>query len=129
VTLHRVLVHVVAEINRHLGHADIVRELIDGAIGATSDIAVVGTVDARDQVASSLERTKPDVLIIRGRGEADSAEIEALLYAQPRLRLVTIGDAGRSSALHALRPITIPLGDVAPEALLDAIRASAQGVV
>ena len=102
-------------------------ELIAGAIGATTDIAVVGTVDAREQVASSLERTKADVLIIRARAEGDSEEIETLLYAQPRVRLVTIGDAGRSSALHALRPITIPLGDVAPEALLDAIRASAQG--
>jgi uncharacterized damage-inducible protein DinB len=33
VTLHRVLVHVVAETNRHSGHADIVRELIDGVVG------------------------------------------------------------------------------------------------
>ena len=33
VTLHRILVHVIAETNRHAGHADIVRELIDGAIG------------------------------------------------------------------------------------------------
>ncbi len=31
VTLHRILVHVVTEIHRHAGHADIVRELIDGA--------------------------------------------------------------------------------------------------
>jgi uncharacterized damage-inducible protein DinB len=33
VTLHRILVHVIAETNRHAGHADIVRELIDGAAG------------------------------------------------------------------------------------------------
>ncbi len=33
VTLHRVLVHVIAETDRHAGHADIVRELIDGAAG------------------------------------------------------------------------------------------------
>jgi hypothetical protein len=33
VTLHRVLVHMVAETQRHAGHADIVRELIDGAVG------------------------------------------------------------------------------------------------
>ncbi len=33
VTLHRVLVHVIAETHRHAGHADIVRELIDGAAG------------------------------------------------------------------------------------------------
>jgi uncharacterized damage-inducible protein DinB len=33
VTLHRILVHVIAETHRHAGHADIVRELIDGAVG------------------------------------------------------------------------------------------------
>jgi uncharacterized damage-inducible protein DinB len=33
VTLHRVLIHVIAETNRHAGHADIVRELIDGGAG------------------------------------------------------------------------------------------------
>jgi uncharacterized damage-inducible protein DinB len=32
-TLHRLLAHVVAEVQRHAGHADIVRELIDGAAG------------------------------------------------------------------------------------------------
>jgi hypothetical protein len=33
VTLHRVLVHVTAETQRHAGHADIIRELIDGSAG------------------------------------------------------------------------------------------------
>ncbi|HJU52562.1 MAG TPA: DinB family protein [Acidimicrobiia bacterium] len=33
VTLHRILVHVTAEVSRHAGHADIVREMIDGSVG------------------------------------------------------------------------------------------------
>lgn len=33
VTLNRILVHMAAETHRHAGHADIVRELIDGAVG------------------------------------------------------------------------------------------------
>jgi uncharacterized damage-inducible protein DinB len=33
VTLHRILVHLIAETDRHAGHADIVRELVDGAAG------------------------------------------------------------------------------------------------
>ena len=37
VTLHRILVHVIAETHRHAGHADIVRELIDGAAGLRAD--------------------------------------------------------------------------------------------
>lgn len=33
VTLHQIMVHMIAESQRHAGHADIVRELIDGAVG------------------------------------------------------------------------------------------------
>lgn len=33
VTLHRILVHVITDTQRHAGHADIVRELIDGETG------------------------------------------------------------------------------------------------
>ena len=33
VTLHRILVHMIAETHRHAGHADIVRELLDGSVG------------------------------------------------------------------------------------------------
>ena len=36
-TLHQILVHVIAETHRHVGHADIVRELIDGAAGLRAD--------------------------------------------------------------------------------------------
>jgi len=37
VTLHRILIHMIAETNRHGGHADIVRELIDGSVGLRED--------------------------------------------------------------------------------------------
>jgi uncharacterized damage-inducible protein DinB len=37
VTLHQILVHMIAETHRHAGHADIVRELIDGAVGLRED--------------------------------------------------------------------------------------------
>ncbi|MGO8889012.1 MAG: DUF664 domain-containing protein, partial [Streptosporangiaceae bacterium] len=33
VTLHKILVHMIAETDRHAGQADIVRELLDGATG------------------------------------------------------------------------------------------------
>jgi uncharacterized damage-inducible protein DinB len=37
VTLHQILVHMIAETDRHAGHADIVRELIDGTAGLRAD--------------------------------------------------------------------------------------------
>ncbi|WP_031074210.1 DinB family protein [Streptomyces sp. NRRL WC-3742] len=36
-TLHRVLVHMIAETHRHAGHADLVRELVDGTVGQRPD--------------------------------------------------------------------------------------------
>ena len=37
VTLHQILVHMIGETHRHAGHADLVRELIDGAAGLRPD--------------------------------------------------------------------------------------------
>jgi hypothetical protein len=37
VTLHHILVRVATDTNRHAGQADIIRELIDGAVGQTSE--------------------------------------------------------------------------------------------
>jgi uncharacterized damage-inducible protein DinB len=37
VTLHRILIHMIAETDRHAGQADIVRELIDGKAGLRPD--------------------------------------------------------------------------------------------
>jgi hypothetical protein len=46
VTLHLVLVHLIAETHRHAGHADIVRELIDGEVGLRPDNDNLPEVDA-----------------------------------------------------------------------------------
>ncbi|MGN9842503.1 DinB family protein [Nonomuraea sp. H19] len=58
VTLHRILVHVIAEINRHAGHADIVRELIDGAAGLREGTDNLPPVDRAwwESYRSRLER-------------------------------------------------------------------------
>ena len=37
VTLHQILVHVGSETYRHLGHADLLRELVDGGVGRAAD--------------------------------------------------------------------------------------------
>jgi len=46
VTLHLVLVHMIAETDRHAGHADILRELIDGGVGHRADNDNLGVEDA-----------------------------------------------------------------------------------
>lgn len=46
VTLEQVSVHTLAEVNRHLGHADILRELIDGSAGLRADVSNLADRDA-----------------------------------------------------------------------------------
>lgn len=61
VTLHRILVHVTAETCQHGGHADIVRELIDGEVGLAPDRLNLPSEDAawwgayRDQVEQAAQ--------------------------------------------------------------------------
>lgn len=69
VTMRRVVVHMIAETHRHAGHADIVRELIDGAAGLRAGVSnlpergeswwsgYVATVEAAAREASSVERS------------------------------------------------------------------------
>jgi hypothetical protein len=45
VTLHRILVHMIAETDRHVGHADIVRELIDGSAGLRAGVSNLPEVE------------------------------------------------------------------------------------
>ncbi|HSJ72655.1 MAG TPA: DinB family protein [Acidimicrobiia bacterium] len=57
VSLHQILIHVIAETHRHAGHADIVRELIDGAVGLRQGVSNLPDADPEwwDQYRQRLE--------------------------------------------------------------------------
>ncbi|MET0434889.1 MAG: DinB family protein [Cellulomonas sp.] len=69
VTLHRVLVHLVAETARHAGHADILRETIDGAVGARPDDPNLPFHDG-DAWAAYRARVEDAARTAAGRGTA-----------------------------------------------------------
>lgn len=62
VTLHRILIHMIAETDRHAGHADIVRELVDGSVGLrqVSDNMVSGDHEWWRNYRDRLERAAQD---------------------------------------------------------------------
>jgi uncharacterized damage-inducible protein DinB len=68
-TLHRVLIHMIAETNRHAGHADIVRELVDGTAGLRQDADNMALGDATwwSEYRDRLEQ------VARGAGAATAA--------------------------------------------------------
>lgn len=51
VTLHTLMVHMIAETHRHAGHADLVRELVDGAAGLRAEATNLPDGDAAWWVA------------------------------------------------------------------------------
>jgi hypothetical protein len=59
VTLHQILVHMIAETARHAGHADIVRETLDGAAGLRPGVSNLPDQDAQwwAGYVEKLERT------------------------------------------------------------------------
>lgn len=62
VTLEHVVVHLTAETQRHAGHADIVRELIDGSAGLLNgyDNLRVGDAAAWDRLYDDIEKAAQD---------------------------------------------------------------------
>ena len=50
-TLHRTLVHLIAETHRHAGHADVVRELVDGSAGMLATVSDLGSDDPAERAA------------------------------------------------------------------------------
>jgi hypothetical protein len=67
VTLHQILVHMVAEMNRHAGHADILREQIDSAAGVNRRNASMPDHDA-DWWAAYRARVEQAAQEARDRG-------------------------------------------------------------
>jgi uncharacterized damage-inducible protein DinB len=58
VTLHQILVHVATETHRHAGHADIVRELIDGAVGLRQGRENIWAADDEDYWTAHHDRVE-----------------------------------------------------------------------
>ncbi|MDQ6829298.1 MAG: hypothetical protein M3081_10575 [Gemmatimonadota bacterium] len=96
---------------------DIVRTILS----AEPDIEIETTTVPQREIASARAITGADVVIL-AEPEAPTDEYAAMLYAHPRLRLVAISDDGRRAVLYELRPHRSPLGDMSPNALVQAVR-------
>ncbi len=70
VTLHRIMLHMTAETNRHAGHADIVRELIDGKAGMRETNGNMGGGDETwyREYWNKLEAAAKEAQVRRDRG-------------------------------------------------------------
>ena len=99
---------------------EIVREVLEKA----PDLEIVGVVSSLDELDSALTVHQADV-VIAGVAGPNGGRFDALLRAHPNVRVFSLEANGRETVLYELRPKSVPLGNVSPEGLIDAIRASA----
>lgn len=103
-------------------------DIITDIVTSQPDMEMVGTVTDGAAAAVTVSETDADVIVL-GLPDAElPSEYAALLSARPQTRLLGVSGDGRRAFLYEVRPHRSALGEVSPEALIDAIRsASARG--
>jgi DNA-binding NarL/FixJ family response regulator len=96
-------------------------DLLHHIVASEPDMAVVGRVSDGDLLTAA-QRTGADVILIGQKAKESREQYEELLLRQPRLKVLTIADDGKTGSLYELRPQRIPLGEVSADVLCAAIR-------
>jgi hypothetical protein len=96
---------------------DILREAIRGE----EQFELVESPARGTDVLTRLAQTEVDVLVIHGSGNGVADRSSEILFAHPRLRLVSLGAGGGGTAELALIPARALYGDVSLNALVHII--------
>ena len=107
--------------------APMTREIVRRAVATAEDIALVGESSSNMPLVTAVDDGNADVVIFGTAGEGLPAECSTLLTERPRTKVLTVERDGRAAFLYELRPYAVPLGEVSPSALLDAVRSTARG--
>jgi hypothetical protein len=74
--------------------------------------------------AAEARRERPDTVILGTDLRELDPEWDVVFSECPWMKVLTVVGSGRESFLYELRPTRIPLGELSPEKLLDAVRAA-----
>ena len=85
---------------------------------------IVGDFGEENEFLEAVEGV--DVAIIGAHKPDDSDLAGQVLQVSPSTRVLAIATSGHSAIMWELRPYKVPLGDVSPESLIQAIRTEAR---
>jgi len=103
-------------------------EIVRKVLTREPDLEVVGAVSSLDDFDYALAIHQADVVVAGVSGTHSGREFDPLLRAHPAVRVFSLQGDGRQTVLHEMRPHSVPLGNVTPEELIDAIRTSVEAV-
>lgn len=104
-------------------------DIVQRVLGDAPDLDVVGLpgpADPPGRLADSIAEHGADVLVTGLRPTQSIDQFAVLLRSHPALRIFALEGDGRRTVLYELQPHTVPLGDVSPEGLIDAIRSTSR---
>jgi hypothetical protein len=90
-----------------------------------ADVEIVRAADARG-LAGAVRETGAEV-VVGTEGELPLHEVRSVLDDQPRARVFTLAPDARMAWLYELRPERVPLGELSPSRLAEAIRSRSVG--
>ena len=83
---------------------------------------MVGQVATAAELIEMSRRHHPDLVIIAIREGAPPPFGWELFAADPRPRVLGIASEGREGFVYELRPYRMPIGELSPETLVNAVR-------
>jgi DNA-binding NarL/FixJ family response regulator len=102
-------------------------EIVETVVSSQPDMTVTEPVRRRESVAAAARRVRADIVIL---GESNDEPGEApwrVLEENPSLKLLIIANNGHRATRYELRPHQVVIGDISPEDIIDAVRASMVG--
>ena len=101
-------------------------DIVQRVLAEAPDLEVVQSPAGFEALMDSLDANDPDVLVTGLSPAQTIDQFDTVLRAHPALRIFALEGDGRRAVLYELQPHSVPLGDVSPEGLIDAIRSTAR---
>jgi DNA-binding NarL/FixJ family response regulator len=100
--------------------ADIVHRVLTEA----PDLEITHTLAEFEGLMDTLDLGDTDVVVTGHGPNGNLEQFATILRAHPSLRIFALEGDGRRAVMYELQPHSVPLGDVSPEGLIEAIRST-----
>jgi predicted RNA-binding protein YlqC (UPF0109 family) len=111
-----------------VGMPEMLREITRNAIHDEPWAEIVAEYDAPVPISDAARANDANVVLVGDSPEVD-AEANGLLDDARQLAVLALTDDGRQTVLYELRPHKVPLGEISPGRLVDAIRTAVSAPV
>jgi len=98
------------------------REIVGETVSAQPDMEVVAEHTYHASMLSAAITSRAQAVVVGSDGDEVEGLCERLALQRPDLSVLAVSADGRQTVVHELRPHRVPLGELSPQQLVDAIR-------